>query len=309
MDDTREVTRQGHAARSLLPRTASRLSTGFKLRVFRGGRDSPRVSTLPVNGCRTISPSCCGCNPHLDWPFIPVAYAPLAYSRLGFSPKLGFDAAYHTTFPEGGRKTNQCPDKKSGGLGALLPSHAFLLAGAFRPQGLPEPRRGRYAVPSRILILIAFLIVRYQKRTNYMSNLIHPLPPLSPPPLRPPTVPVGAFGAQPCLAPHTPDSRPSPLPALPRRDAPPPLAPIPAPSPRCSVKGCVFPASAQERSVCRYHELLHSEGALFQSHQPTHLLSLQAPFGIPECEPDDTRQQDRKRQAAEREEFLMDEAA
>jgi hypothetical protein len=39
------------------------------------------------------------------------------------------------------------------------------------------------------------------------------------------------------------------------------------------------------------------------------LLSLHAPFGIPDVEPDDSRQRDRKRQAAEREEFLMDEAA
>jgi len=39
------------------------------------------------------------------------------------------------------------------------------------------------------------------------------------------------------------------------------------------------------------------------------LLSLQAPFGIPDEEPDDSRQQDRKRQAAQREEFILDEAA
>jgi hypothetical protein len=39
------------------------------------------------------------------------------------------------------------------------------------------------------------------------------------------------------------------------------------------------------------------------------LLSLQAPFGIPDEEPDDSRQQDRKRQAAEREAFILDEAA
>jgi hypothetical protein len=39
------------------------------------------------------------------------------------------------------------------------------------------------------------------------------------------------------------------------------------------------------------------------------LLSLQAPFGIPDEEPDDSRYEDRKRQAAEREAFLLDEAA
>jgi hypothetical protein len=36
------------------------------------------------------------------------------------------------------------------------------------------------------------------------------------------------------------------------------------------------------------------------------LLSLHAPFGIPDNEPDDSRQQDRKRQAAEREAFILD---
>jgi hypothetical protein len=54
---------------------------------------------------------------------------------------------------------------------------------------------------------------------------------------------------------------------------------------------------------------MHSEAEHFQSYQPTHLLSLHAPFGIPYDEPDDSRQQDRKRQAAEREAFLLDEAA
>jgi len=63
--------------------------------------------------------------------------------------------------------------------------------------------------------------------------------------------------------------------------------------------------------MCRYHELLQSgaEAGLFESQQPTLLLLLQAPFGIPDYEPDDSRQQDRKRQATEREDFLMDEAA
>jgi hypothetical protein len=62
--------------------------------------------------------------------------------------------------------------------------------------------------------------------------------------------------------------------------------------------------------MCQYHELLQSdaEAGLFASQQPTLLLSLYAPFGIPDYEPDDSRIQDRRRQAAEREEFLMDEA-
>jgi hypothetical protein len=63
--------------------------------------------------------------------------------------------------------------------------------------------------------------------------------------------------------------------------------------------------------MCRYHELLQSgvEAALFESQQPTLLLSLHAPFGIPDHEPDDSRQKDRRRQDAEREEFLNDDDA
>jgi hypothetical protein len=86
-------------------------------------------------------------------------------------------------------------------------------------------------------------------------------------------------------------------------------SPAAVPSARCSIKGCVFPAPATGGTECHYHELLRSEGELFQSRQPSHLLALRAPFGIPEQEPDDFRQQDRKRQAAEREAFVLDEAA
>lgn len=73
------------------------------------------------------------------------------------------------------------------------------------------------------------------------------------------------------------------------------------------MKGCVFPAPSPDRTECHYHELLRSEAELFQSHQPSHLLLLHAPLGVPEQEPDDSRQQDRKRQAAEREAFILDE--
>jgi hypothetical protein len=62
-----------------------------------------------------------------------------------------------------------------------------------------------------------------------------------------------------------------------------------------------------EQRLCHYHELLQSEAELFQSHQPTLLLCRQAPFGLPEEEPDDSRQEDRKRLAAEREAFILDE--
>jgi hypothetical protein len=73
------------------------------------------------------------------------------------------------------------------------------------------------------------------------------------------------------------------------------------------VKGCVFPVPLPGATVCHYHELQQSEAEHFQSHQPSQLLLLHAPLGVPDHEPDDSRYKDRKRQAAEREAFLLDE--
>lgn len=143
-----------------------------------------------------------------------------------------------------------------------------------------------------------------------MSNPMYPLPPNVTFPPRPAAVPCGALSVQPCLAPA-----PAPAPAGPYSAGPRPeitATPVPSlSSARCSVKGCVFPAGSLSPRLCHYHELLQSdsEAQHFQSHQPTHLLSLQAPFGIADEEPDDSRQQDRRRQTAERESYLLDEAA
>ncbi len=144
-----------------------------------------------------------------------------------------------------------------------------------------------------------------------MSNLIHPLSPLVNIPPRPPSTPCGPLAVQPCLAPAPAVPPPSIPTAVPLPERPGSDAPAPRRSPRCSVKGCVFPAPIQGSTTCHYHELLQSdaEAPHFQSHQPSHLLSLYAPFGVPEAEPDDSRQQDRKRQDAEREAFLLDEPA
>jgi len=78
---------------------------------------------------------------------------------------------------------------------------------------------------------------------------------------------------------------------------------------RCSVRGCVFPVSRRGRRKCQYHALQQLEASLFESRQPSCLLLLQAPFGLPDEEPDDSRQKDRVRWASEREQFLLDDAA
>ena len=165
-----------------------------------------------------------------------------------------------------------------------------------------------------------------------MSNLILSVPlPLSVA-AQPLLLSSGALGLQPCLDPNPsdPDRTPSGLDrtvsALPAPDPVPlpghvgplpfsqiaaisPIAERPtfAPTAHCAVKGCVFPASAEGGAECHYHNLLRTEAVLFQSHQPSHLLLLQAPLGLPEEEIDDSREQDRKRLAAEREEFVLDE--
>ena len=134
-----------------------------------------------------------------------------------------------------------------------------------------------------------------------MSNLILPASSLARvPPL---TLAHGALGVQPCLEPVTDVAR-TLAPAV----VVPPTPPAPAVSARCSVKGCVFPSAFSDRAECRYHALWRTEAQLFQSHQPSHMLLLSAPFGERE-EFDDSRQQDRKRQAAERAAFVLDEPA
>jgi len=140
-----------------------------------------------------------------------------------------------------------------------------------------------------------------------MSNLMFPLSPIAQNPLPPPSEPCGALAAQPCLAPVPAIPRVLPPSEISEPKRPAPAAPAPSPSARCSVRGCVFPAPFAGQTRCHYHQLLHSEAEHFQSHQPTYLLMLSAPFGIPDEEPDDSRQEDRKRQAAEREAFILDE--
>lgn len=138
-----------------------------------------------------------------------------------------------------------------------------------------------------------------------MSNLILPSSPFS---VLQHLSPVSeALGLQPCLeSVKKPAAKPAPLELIP--SPAPILDSYDASAARCSVKGCVFPLT-QGRTECHYHELVRSEALLFQSHQPSHLLSLKAPFGIPDQEIDDSRLQDRQRQAAERAAFILDEPA
>jgi len=274
-----------------------------------------RLSALPGWGSLAVLPPACATDPNPNRPFIRVGYSLRAVSRLGYSPNFPFDAAYHTTSCKSGGTTNLFFFAKSP-QGSPPPLRAPGLAGRgafFRPVAqcpsrLLRPGKHGHTGDEETIPTIPISIARSKKRTNYMSNVIFPLPPLAKI-LPPSSEPCGALATQRCLAPApaTPgESTPSAVP-LPAKPASTP--PAPRQSARCPVKGCVFPAPLEGQTMCHYHELLESEGELFQSHQPSHLLALHAPFGIPDTEPDDSRYKDRERQAAEREAFLLDDAA
>lgn len=93
----------------------------------------------------------------------------------------------------------------------------------------------------------------------------------------------------------------------------PPASPLARPgslsSARCIEKGCVFPAEPGGRGECAYHRRQSLEPNCFNSQQPTRLLLEQARFGLPDSVPDDTRARDRRRLAAERVRFMLEDGA
>jgi hypothetical protein len=70
--------------------------------------------------------------------------------------------------------------------------------------------------------------------------------------------------------------------------------------PRCTEKGCVFPAARRDSDKCRQHERQDQEPAIFISRQPSMLLLDQAKFGPPDsdCEQREWRARDRRRRAS-----------
>lgn len=78
--------------------------------------------------------------------------------------------------------------------------------------------------------------------------------------------------------------------------------------PRCSVKGCIFPAAGGGGELCLIHDLAEKEPAHFLSVQPSTLCLDRAKYGIAEPGFDDSRSRDRRRLAAWRDR-LRDEVA
>ena len=60
--------------------------------------------------------------PFADGSSLPVAYSLLASSRLGYSPKMAYHRAYHTTFRKRGSNTNYCFRQKICGLTSRGPA-------------------------------------------------------------------------------------------------------------------------------------------------------------------------------------------
>lgn len=73
---------------------------------------------------------------------------------------------------------------------------------------------------------------------------------------------------------------------------------------RCREKGCVYPAAQRTVGVCLHHLHERREPALYLSLQPTGLLMDAARLLLPNTERDRSRQEDRRRLAAIREQFL-----
>jgi hypothetical protein len=120
MDGTIHILNEGHRIRFSITHPALPVSAGPKLRGSHGAMGFSR--TRAMAGIGPHAGSLCAPQPRRDGPFIGVAYSLFAHSRLGCSPKIGFNAAYHTTSCRFRSNTNLGLDKKSRGLPASRPA-------------------------------------------------------------------------------------------------------------------------------------------------------------------------------------------
>ncbi|MGH9450976.1 MAG: hypothetical protein ACRD11_10595 [Terriglobia bacterium] len=86
----------------------------------------------------------------------------------------------------------------------------------------------------------------------------------------------------------------------------PPAEPAAPVSPRCSERGCVFPAAPGCDGKCLHHLRQFREPILFSSYQPTRAVLDRGRFGVPGEEVDTSRNRDRRQLVAMREAFLED---
>lgn len=73
--------------------------------------------------------------------------------------------------------------------------------------------------------------------------------------------------------------------------------------PRCSVKGCIFPAASARGTLCLIHDLTEREPKHFLSVQPSTMCLDRAKYGVAESEYDDSRARDRRTLALQMDRF------
>jgi hypothetical protein len=112
------VINEDHGTRFSITHPALPASPGSNLRASPGATGFRRTRAFAGMGWRAVPLPGFAPPPRREGPSFGVAYPLRTHSRLGCSPKFAFLAAYHTTSCEFRRNTNQCPDKKSGGLTA-----------------------------------------------------------------------------------------------------------------------------------------------------------------------------------------------
>jgi len=128
VNGTRKIIGRSHTRRSFCISPAFRLSAGRNVRYV--GRPSGWVRHIPGYGACPLLPPGGVCPPPPNLPFSPVAYFLPANTRLGYSPKSASDGAYHNTSCQSGGKTNQRPDKKTGGIPGFPPAASLSLPGS-----------------------------------------------------------------------------------------------------------------------------------------------------------------------------------
>ncbi len=112
---------------SLHPCPVFRLAAGGN---FRDGGGTPApICAFPGHTFLAGFPGCPSPS-RRERHFSPVAYSLPAISRLGYSPKLAPDRAYHNTSCQSGSNTNQRPDKKNGGPPPLPPPASLFQPGS-----------------------------------------------------------------------------------------------------------------------------------------------------------------------------------
>jgi len=115
---TQRIIHQGRHSPCSYIYPAAPLPAGNILRDSRGTKGMGGSRDSRGSGAFAVIPADCAPPPRFGWLCVCVAYSPQIISRLGYSPNLSFNAAYHTTIYKSPGSTFQGLDKKISGLSA-----------------------------------------------------------------------------------------------------------------------------------------------------------------------------------------------